>query len=82
MVIAVDKDISAQETVKGPGWHTDPYRLGAGLKCLLVLTGGKHNLGGISGYDAAEAIDENPERVMLVQCLTWGISPYSTLSGR
>jgi predicted alpha/beta-hydrolase family hydrolase len=71
LVVAGDRDTSAQETVRGPEWHTDPYKSGAGPKCLLVLTGGKHSLGGISGYDAAEATDENPERVALVQRLTW-----------
>ena len=30
-----------------------------------------HLLGGVSGYDAAETTDEDPERVALVQRLTW-----------
>ncbi len=30
-----------------------------------------HVLGGISGYDAAETTDENPERVTVIQQSTW-----------
>ncbi len=71
LIIAGDKDSSVQETVSGYKWHTDAYKLSSGPKCLITLTGGEHNLGGISGYDAAEAKDENPERVAIVQRLTW-----------
>lgn len=31
----------------------------------------QHGLGGVSGYDVAETTDENPERVMVIQRLTW-----------
>ncbi|SEB08365.1 alpha/beta hydrolase family protein [Pedobacter hartonius] len=71
LIIAGDKDTSAQETVRGPQWHADPYKLSPAPKCLLTFIGAQHNLGGISGYDAAEAKDENPERVALIQRLTW-----------
>jgi hypothetical protein len=71
LIIAGDKDSSARETVRGYKWHTDAYILSNGPKCLIILTGGEHNLGGISGYDVAEAKDENPERVAIVQRLTW-----------
>ncbi len=71
LIIAGDKDSSAQETFHGPEWHTDPYRLSPAPKCLLTIINAEHNLGGISGYDAAEAKDENPERVALIQRLTW-----------
>ena len=58
-------------TVRDAGWHADPYFLSPGPKSLLTLFGAKHLLGGVSGYDAAETTDENPERVALVQRLTW-----------
>jgi hypothetical protein len=70
LVVMGDKD-SGGMTVRDASWHSDPYFLSNGPKCLLTLFGGKHLLGGVSGYDAAETSDENPERVALVQRLTW-----------
>jgi len=52
-------------------WRSDPYHLSPAPKCLLTLAGARHGLGGIAGYDAAETTDENPERVAVVQRLTW-----------
>lgn len=52
-------------------WRADAYFLSLGPKCLLTLFGAEHILGGVSGYDAAETTDENPERVAVVQRLTW-----------
>ncbi|MCX4404872.1 alpha/beta hydrolase family protein [Streptomyces sp. NPDC059837] len=71
LVVAGDKDASAHLTVRGPDWHTDPYFLSPGPKSLLTLFGAEHGLGGVSGYDVAETTDENPERVTMVQRLTW-----------
>ncbi|MFJ1749988.1 alpha/beta hydrolase family protein [Streptomyces sp. NPDC088116] len=71
LVVAGDKDDSAHLTVSGPDWHADPYTLSPGPKSLLTLFGAGHGLGGISGYDVAETTDENPERVSVVQRLTW-----------
>ena len=71
LVVVGDDDVSPHLTVRGADWHADPYRLSPGPKCLLSIVGGGHLLGGISGYDAAETSDENPERVALVQRLTW-----------
>jgi len=74
LVVAGDSDVSPHLTVRGADWHADPYLLspaGTG-KCLLTLSGGKHGLGGVSGYDVAEATDdESPERIAAVQRLTW-----------
>jgi len=70
LVIAGDRDQSAL-SVRGPDWFTDPYFLSPGNKSLLTLFGAEHSLGGISGYNVAETTDENPERVALVQRLTW-----------
>ncbi len=71
LVVAGDKDVSPHLTVRGADWHADPYVLSTGPKCLLTLFGAGHGLGGVSGYDAAETTDENPERVAAVQRLTW-----------
>lgn len=53
------------------GWRADAYRLSPGPKSLFTVFDGEHILGGVSGYDAAETTDENPERVAVVQRLTW-----------
>ncbi|WP_042168593.1 chlorophyllase [Streptomyces sp. NBRC 110035] len=71
LVVAGDRDDSAHLTVRGPGWHADPYTLAPGPKSLLTLFGAEHGLGGISGYDVAETTDENPARVAAVARLTW-----------
>ncbi|MGW2885868.1 alpha/beta hydrolase family protein [Streptomyces griseoruber] len=71
LVVAGDRDDSAHLTVAGPDWHADPYTLSPGRKSLLTLFGGEHGLGGVSGYDVAETTDESPERVSVVQHLTW-----------
>jgi hypothetical protein len=70
LVVAGDNDGSERLTTNGPAWHEDPFHLAPGPKDLLVLEGGEHGLGGISGYDVAETTDESPERVALVQRLT------------
>lgn len=71
LVVTGDGDASKHLTVRGASWHADPYNLSTGPKSLLNIIGGEHLLGGISGYDANETTDEDPERVALVQRLTW-----------
>jgi len=71
LILAGDNDPSPHLTVNGPAWHADPYLLSPGPKSLITLFAGEHGLGGISGYDAAETTDENPQRVEAVQWLTW-----------
>ncbi|MFD8452397.1 alpha/beta hydrolase family protein [Streptomyces coelicoflavus] len=71
LVVAGDEDDSAHLTVRGPGWHADPYVLSPGPKALLTLFGAGHGLGGVAGYDVAETTDEDPGRVAAVQRLTW-----------
>ncbi|MEU0073893.1 chlorophyllase [Streptomyces sp. NPDC006332] len=71
LVVAGDKDTSGHLTVRGPDWHADPYHLAPGPKSLLTLFDAEHGLGGVSGYDVAETTDENPERVSVIQRLTW-----------
>ncbi|WP_131787253.1 alpha/beta hydrolase family protein [Protofrankia symbiont of Coriaria ruscifolia] len=70
LVVAGDHD-DLPLSVRGPEWMTDPYFLSPGSKSLLTLFGAEHSLGGITGYDARETTDENPERVALIQWLTW-----------
>lgn len=70
LVVAGDRDQSFL-SVRGPDWFTDPYFLSPGGKSLLTLFGAEHSLGGISGYNVTETTDENPERVALIQRLTW-----------
>ncbi|MEO5831745.1 MAG: hypothetical protein ABIR83_00050 [Nakamurella sp.] len=49
---------------------TDPYcRSPGNNETLLIMLGAEHVLGGISGYDAAETTDENPERVAALRAL-------------
>lgn len=60
-----------QLTVRGPDWMAEPYHLSPGPKALLTLFGAEHSLGGIPGYEVRETTDENPERVALIQRLTW-----------
>ncbi|KAJ7920838.1 Alpha/Beta hydrolase protein [Mycena leptocephala] len=38
---------------------------------LFIMKGAKHGLGGISGWDAGETMDESPERLAAVQRMTW-----------
>ncbi|MFG2004401.1 alpha/beta hydrolase family protein [Spirillospora sp. NPDC048911] len=69
LVVAGGKD-HLPVTTRGPEWTTEPYTLSPGDKSLLTVFDGEHLLGGISGYEAAETTDENPERVVLVQQVT------------
>jgi predicted dienelactone hydrolase len=70
LVVVGDQD-DLPLTVRGPDWTTDPYFLSPGGKSLLTLFGAEHSLGGIAGYEVAETTDENPERVALIQQVTW-----------
>lgn len=71
LVVYGDEDVSPHLTVRGADWHADPYSLAPGPKDLLTLAGAKHGLGGVSGWDTAEADDESPERLAVVQRMTW-----------
>jgi dienelactone hydrolase len=70
LVIAGDRDHSPL-SVRGPAWMTDPYFLSPGDKSLLTVFGAEHSLGGITGYEVRETTDESPERVALIQRVTW-----------
>lgn len=71
LVVVGDNDLSPHLTIRGADWHADPYHRSPGAKSLLTLKGGKHGLGGIAGYDAAETDDEAPDRLAAVQHLAW-----------
>jgi pimeloyl-ACP methyl ester carboxylesterase len=71
LVVYGDKDVSSHLTIRGADWHADSYALAPGPKDLLTLKGAKHGLGGISGWDAGETLDESPERLAVVQRMTW-----------
>jgi len=47
-------------------WRADAYYQSPGPKDLLTVFGAEHIFGGISGYDARETSDENPDRVAFV----------------
>jgi predicted dienelactone hydrolase len=74
LVIAGDQDEIPRQyqlTIRGPDWMTDPYRLSPGSKSLLTVFGAQHSLGGIPGYEVTETTDEDPERVSLIQRVSW-----------
>lgn len=71
LVVYGDEDVSPHLTVRGADWHADPFALSPGPKDLFTVRGGKHGLGGVSGFDAAETLDESPERLGSVQRMTW-----------
>ncbi|MVN88251.1 chlorophyllase [Deinococcus sp. HMF7620] len=70
LVVAGDHETSSM-SLRGADWRADPYRLSPGAKSLLTITGAAISLGGIPGYEAAETTDESPERVALIQQVTW-----------
>jgi len=70
LVVAGDQDHSPL-TVLGPEWFTDAYHLSPGADALLTLAGGEHMLGGISGVLVKETTDEDPDRVSIVQQVTF-----------
>lgn len=70
LVVAGDKDQTAEFSAR-TDWRTDAYTYSPGPKSLLTMFGAKHALGGVSGYDVSETQDESPERLGVVQRLTW-----------
>lgn len=70
LVVAGDKDQHPNFSDR-QDWRTDAYRFSPGPKSLVTLFGAEHSLGGVSGYDVKETTDADPERLGLVQRLTW-----------
>ena len=72
LVVIGDEDGNPWLTNRGAAYHADAYHFSKGPKSLLTLSQSKHCLGGISGYDAAEAsTEESPEGAAVVQRMTW-----------
>ncbi len=71
LVVVGDEDDNPHLTRRGADWHVDPYTHGPGATDLLTLTGGRHGLGGIAGFDAKETDDESPERLEVTRRMTW-----------
>jgi hypothetical protein len=80
LTIAGDKDINPMFSDR-LSYRWDTYSDSPGRATLLTVFGGGHMLGGISGYDAAETTDENPQRVALVRALTWAYLRSSLYPG-
>ena len=71
LVVYDDEDVSPHLTTRGADWHADPYTLAPGPKDLLMVKGTRHGLRGVSGWNAGETDDESPERLAVVQRMTW-----------
>jgi hypothetical protein len=70
LVIAGDNDLNVQFSDR-LSYRWDAYTNAPAPKTLLTFYGAEHMFGGISGYDAAETSDENPERVATLRALVW-----------
>jgi len=65
LIVNGDKDINLMFS-DVDNWRADAYYHSPGPKDLLTVFGAEHIFGGISGYDARETSDEDPERVAFV----------------
>ena len=81
LVVFGDRDVSPHLTVRGADWHADPYHLSPGAEALLTVTGGRHGLGGIAGYDAKETDDEDPDRLELTLRMVWAYLRSALMEG-
>ena len=70
LVITGDRDFNPMFSER-ENWRADAYYLSPAPKSLLTFYGAEHIFGGISGYDAKEASDENPTLVAEAQRITW-----------
>ena len=65
LVVNGDKDKNPRFSDRDQ-WRADPFHKSPGPKSLLTIYNGEHIFGGISGYDAAETTDDDPERVLFL----------------
>ncbi|MBM2622671.1 alpha/beta fold hydrolase [Actinoplanes sp. LDG1-06] len=70
LVVAGDKDLNPMFSDR-LSYRWDAYTRAPGPKTLLMVHGAEHIFGGISGYDASETTDEDPERVSTLRALIW-----------
>jgi len=64
LVVSGDKDNHPNLSTVGWKWSAQGYELGPGPKDLLVMHGGNHSFGGISGWDSTDCKlfeEESPE---------------------
>ncbi len=71
LVVAGDADLNPYFSER-VSYRSDAFTLSPGPdKTLLTFFGAEHIYGGVSGYDADETSDENPERVATLRALVW-----------
>ncbi|MBL7260521.1 hypothetical protein [Paractinoplanes lichenicola] len=70
LVVAGDKDLNKMFSDR-LSYRWDAYTRAPGPKTLLMVHGAEHIFGGISGYDASETTDFDPERVSTLRALIW-----------
>lgn len=70
LVVAGDEDLNLNFSDR-LSYRWDAYTCSPEPKSLLTVFGAEHILGGISGYDASETTDEDPERVAALRALAW-----------
>lgn len=70
LIVVGDQDLNPMFSERA-SYRSDAYTLSPAPKHLLTMFGGEHILGGISGYDAAETTDPDPERVATLRALAW-----------
>ncbi|BCJ51415.1 hypothetical protein Asp14428_28900 [Actinoplanes sp. NBRC 14428] len=71
LVVAGTKDLNLYFSDR-VSYRSDAYTHSpGGNKTLLTIFDAEHIYGGVSGYDAAETSDENPERVATLRALIW-----------
>lgn len=71
LVIAGDADLNTYFSPR-VSYRSDAYTLSPeSNKTLATFFGAEHIYGGVSGWDAGETSDENPERVATLRALVW-----------
>jgi dienelactone hydrolase len=70
LVIAGEKDLNVRFSDR-LSYRWDAYTEAPAPKSLLTFFAAEHMFGGISGYDASETSDENPERVATLRAFVW-----------
>ena len=70
LVVAGSEDLNEHFSPR-VSYRWDAHTLSPSPTTLLTIVGGEHMLGGVSGLDAAETTDENPERVATVRAAAW-----------
>nr|WP_203588088.1 hypothetical protein [Actinospica acidiphila] len=71
LIIVGDQDLNPNFSNR-LSYRADAYSASpGGNKTIVTMYGAGHIFGGISGYDAAETDDENPERVATLRALVW-----------